>query len=285
MFEKFTTDELDAIARQHGASWTDSKRAYIEFEKWKNFGLKAGFAAGFLMGIWLIVFALKIHSVSGFIVFFIPLGGGSTLAGGILGFVSIAIVEQVFKSTTKTGRLLRVIVEASESHHGSGRSTQVRDDFESDLDSLIQMSQEKGSYLLRRSRLKNDPTVIYEHYATIAKNNLTSTTLSDDVKRRSLDFIGNLASLLDSVADDHLVEKLEQKSEIAAEAQQFLQRHGATLEGGRVSEMKIILDKYIATSPNDADSETLRKKTLDFRLQKRCANEFSSWQYLVPARD
>jgi hypothetical protein len=284
VFEKFTTDELDAIARQHGASWTESKRAYIEFERWKNFGLKAGFVAGFFLGIWLIVFALKIHSVLGFITFFIPLGGGSTLAGGILGYVLVSIVEQVYKSTTKTGRLLRVIVEASESHRGSGWSTQVRDDFESDLDSLIQMSQEKGSYLLRRSRLKNDPPVIYEHYATIAKNNLASTTLSNDVKRRSLDFIGNLASLLDSVADDHLVEILERKSDIAAKAQQFMQRHGSNLES-RVSEMKIVVDEYIATTPNDADLETLSKKSLDFRLQKRCADEFSSWQYLVSGRD
>jgi hypothetical protein len=284
VFEKFTTDELDAISRQHGASWTDAKRAYIEFERWKNLGLKAGFVAGFLMGIWLIVFALEIHSVLGFIVFFIPLGGGSILAGGILGFVSIAIVEQVFKSTTKTGRLLRVIVEASESNRGSGWSTQVRDDFESDLDSLIQMSQEKGSYLLRRSRLKNDPTVIYEHYAIIVKNNLASTTFRDASKRQSLEFIGNLASLLDSVADDHLVELLEQKSEVAVEAQKFIQRHGSNLES-RVSEMKIIVDEYIAMSPNDADSETLRIKTLDFRLQKRCADEFSGWQYLVSGRD
>ncbi len=282
MFEKFTTGELEAIALKHGGSWREAERAYIVFERWKNFGLKAGFAAGFFLGIWIIVFALKINSVLGFIVFFISLGGGSTLAGGIFGYVLVAIGEQAFKSTTKTGRLLRVIGNASESHKASNLKAKATDDIESDLESLIKMTQENRTYLMKRSRLKNDPTVIYEHYATIAKNNLASSTLSVDVKRQSLEFIGNLASLLDNIADDHIVEMLERRTEITAKAQQLFESHGVNLEGVRVGETKSIVDEYIAMSPNDVD---FRKATLNFRLQKRCADEFSSWQYLVAGKD
>lgn len=284
MFDKFSTNELEVIAFKHGGSWKDAERAYLVFQRCKSFGLKAGFIAGFILGIWLIVFVLKINSVLGFIFFFISLGGGSTLMGGILGYVLVGIGEQVFKSTTKTGRLLRVICNASECRKSSDLIPKAKDDVESDLDRLIKMTQESGVYLMKRSRLKNDPTVIYDHYATIAKNNLTSTTLSSDVKRQSLEFIGNLASLLDNIADDHIVEMLEQQKGIAAEAEQLIESQGAHFEGGKIGDMRKILDEYIATSPKGVDLENFRKSTLNFRLQQRCADEFSSWQYLVTGK-